>query len=209
MRKNPFANIAFEEFDYQMLLDALQEYRQPRMKINRLLADGIIIRIKKGLYIFGDSTRKRPFSREILANLCYGPSYISLQYALHYHGLTPERVETVTSVTTGRSRAFSTPVGQFSYRTIPLEAFPAGMGQYDLADSRHFLMATPEKALADTIVADRGAGIVNVKEMREYLAGLRVDQSMLKDLDRKLLAAIAQRYRSRRLRFLCDLVGWL
>lgn len=209
MRKNPLANISFEEFDYQMLLDALQEYRQPRMKINRLLADGIIIRIKKGLYIFGDSTRRRPFSREILANLCYGPSYISLQYALHYHGLTPERVETVTSVTTGRSRAFSTPVGQFSYRTIPLEAFPAGMGQYDLADGRHFLMATPEKALADTIVAGRGAGIVNVKEMREYLAGLRVDLTALKDLDRKLLAAIAQRYRSRRVRFLCDLVGWL
>ncbi|WP_026842964.1 type IV toxin-antitoxin system AbiEi family antitoxin domain-containing protein [Citrifermentans bremense] len=209
MRKNPLANIPFEEFDYQMLLDALQEYRQPRMKINRLLADVIIVRIKKGLYIFGESTRRRPFSREILANLCYGPSYISLQYALHYHGLTPERVETVTSVTTGRSRAFSTPVGQFSYRTISLEAFPAGMGQYDLADGRHFLMATPEKALADTIVADRGTGIVNVKEMREYLAGLRVDQSVLKDLDRKLLANIAQRYRSRRLRFLCDLVGWL
>ena len=209
MRKNPLANIPFEEFDYQMLLDALQEYRQPRMKINRMLADGTIIRVKKGLYILGNSSRRRHFSREILANLCYGPSYISLQYALHYHGLTPERVETVTSVTTGRSRAFSTPVGVFSYRSIPLEAFPTGMGQYELADGRSFLIATPEKALSDTIVADRGAGIVNVNEMREYLAELRVDPNMLQGLDRKRLTTIAQRYRSRRLRFLCDLVGWL
>lgn len=209
MRRNPLVNIAFEEFDYQMLMDALQEYRQPRMKINRLLAEGTIIRIKKGLYVFGDEMRKRPFSREVLANLCYGPSYISLQYALHYHGLTPERVETITSVTTGRSRAFSTPIGLFSYRSIPFEAFPVGMGQYDLPAGRHFLMATPEKALADTIVADRGAGIASAKEMREYLAELRVDPSALKGLDQKLLAAIAKCYRSRRLRLLCDLVGHL
>ena len=209
MKKNLLTQFPYEEFDYQTLLDALREYRQPRMKINRMLADGTIIRIKKGLYILGDLTRKRHFSREILANLCYGPSYISLQYALHYHGLTPERVETVTSVTTGRSRAFSTPVGVFSYRTIPFEAFATGMGQYELADGRSFLMATPEKALADTIVADRGASIMNVNEMRDYLTELRVDPTALRGLDRKLLVAITQYYRSRRLRFLCNLVGWL
>jgi len=83
------------------------------------------------------------------------------------------------------------------------------MGQYELADGRSFLMATPEKALADTIVADRGASIMNVNEMRDYLTELRVDPTALRGLDRKLLVAITQYYRSRRLRFLCNLVGWL
>ncbi|RZB32550.1 MAG: hypothetical protein SRB2_04242 [Desulfobacteraceae bacterium Eth-SRB2] len=31
-----------------------------------------------------DDVRKQPYSREILANLIYGPSYISLEYALHH-----------------------------------------------------------------------------------------------------------------------------
>ena len=116
-------HIPQEEFDYQALLDCLQGYAHPRDKISDLLRKESIIRIKKGLYIFGDEYRNKPFSREILANLMYGPSYISLEYALQHYGLIPERVEAVTSVTTGRSRRFSTPVGLFTYRMIPLEAF--------------------------------------------------------------------------------------
>jgi len=209
MRKSRLDKIPFPEFDYQTLLDALQEYRQPRMKISRLLADHTIIRVKKGLYVFGQSGYlQRPYSRELLANLCYGPSYVSLQYALHYHGLIPERVETLTSVTPTRNRAFSTPVGGFSYRAIPLEAFPVGMEQYKLPDGRHFLMATPEKALADTIAAN-GAGVENVSDMRQFLTEFRVDINTVQVLDRRLLAEIAKRYRSRRLRLLCDLLGWL
>ena len=48
------------------------------------------MRIRKGLYAFGEPLRRAPISRELLANLIYGPSYISLDYALSYHGLIPE-----------------------------------------------------------------------------------------------------------------------
>lgn len=81
--------IPWEEFDYQALLQALKDYAYPRDKITDLLAKGVIVRVKKGLYVFGDAYRTRPYSREILANLIYGPSCVSLEYALHYHGLTP------------------------------------------------------------------------------------------------------------------------
>lgn len=209
MRKGRLDSIPFPEFDYQTLLDALGEYRQPRMKIGRLLADHAIIRVKKGLYVSGQGGyTQRPYSRELLANLCYGPSYVSLQYALHYHGLIPERVETVTSVTPNRNRAFSTPIGSFTYKAIPLKAFPVGMGQYDLPDGRHFLMAIPEKALADTIVAN-GAGVENVNDMQQLLSDFRVDMSIVQRFDRELLAEISVGYRSRRLRLLCDLLDQL
>lgn len=81
-------NILCEEFDYQTLLDSLYGYAQSRMKISAMLAKGDIIRVKKGLYILGESLRRRPFCLELLANLIYGPSHVSLEYALHYHGLT-------------------------------------------------------------------------------------------------------------------------
>jgi hypothetical protein len=202
--------IPHEEFDYQTLLDAIQGYAQPRMKISRLLDKGTIVRVKKGLYVFGESQRRRPFCRELLANLIYGPSYISLEYALHYHGLTPERVETVTSVTCGRSRTFATPIGIFSYRMIPPEAFRTGMDQAELDDGRAFLIAIPEKALADRIVADRGADITTQKELHSYLlANLRIDPLALRGLDPVRLEEIARHYRSRRVKLLAELVSRL
>ncbi len=203
-------SIPYEEFDYQTLLDSLHGYAQPRMKISAMLAKGDIVRVKKGLYILGESLRRRPFCRELLANLIYGPSYVSLEYALHYHGLIPERAETLTSVTCGRSRIFDTPVGTFSYRMIPLEAFRTGMDRVELDDGRSFLIAVPEKALADQIVADRGAGITTQKELLEsLLSSLRIDPNMLRELDPARLAEIAQHYRSRRVKLLADLVSRL
>jgi predicted transcriptional regulator of viral defense system len=200
-------SIPYEEFDYQTLLDSVHEYAQPRMKISGMLAKGDIVRVKKGLYILGDSLRRQPFCRELLANLIYGPSYVSLEYALHYHGLTPERVETLTSVTSGRSRTFDSPVGNFSYRMIPMEAFRTGMDQVELDDGRSFLIAIPEKALADRIVADRGAGISSQKELHNYLlADLRIDPANLCRLDSTRLTEIAMHYRSRRVKLLADLI---
>lgn len=203
-------SIPYEEFDYQTLLDAVRGYARPRMKISAMLAKGDIIRVKKGLYILGEPLRRRPFCRELLANLVYGPSYISLEYALHYHGLTPERVEAVTSVTCGRSRTFATPVGTFSYRMIPLEAFRTGMDRAELDDGRSFLVAIPEKALADRIVADRGAGISTQKELHEYLlSSLRIDPAGLRELDPVRVAEVARAYRSRRVKLLADLISRL
>jgi hypothetical protein len=203
-------SIPYEEFDYQTLLDSIHGYARPRMKISGMLAKGDIVRVKKGLYILGESLRRRPFCRELLANLIYGPSYVSLEYALHYHGLTPERVETVTSVTSGRSRTFDTPVGTFSYRMISMEAFRSGMDRVELDDGRSFLIAIPEKALADRIIADRGTGISTQKELYDYLlASLRIDPANLCDLDPTRLSEIAQHYRSRKVKLLADLVNRL
>ena len=200
-------HISNEEFDYQTLLHALGQYSRPRDKISDLLRKGVIVRVKKGIYIFGKDYRRQPFSREVLANLIYGPSYISLDYALHYFGLIPERVEAVTSVTTGRSRRYATPVGLFRYRMIPLAAFRIGMDRVELDDGRSFLIATPEKALADKIRDDRGNGLQTQGRLMDYLENdLRIDPAALAKLDRAQLGAIARRYRSRKLQLLSDLL---
>jgi hypothetical protein len=196
-----------EEFDYQTLMGALDEYARPRDKISDLLKKGIIIRVKKGLYVFGEAYRKAPYSKEILANLMFGPSYISLEYALQYHGLIPERVEAVTSVTTGRSRRFLTPVGLFTYRRISLDAFRIGMDRKEIGERRAFLIATPEKALADKIYTDRRHGIRTKKMMSDYLENnLRIDPADLMNLKPETLDIIARRYRSKKIQLLSDLL---
>jgi len=85
--------IPTEEFDYQALSDCLKDYARPRDRISDLIKSGVIVRVKKGLYIFGSDYSRGPYSRELLANLMYGPSYVSLDYALGYYALIPERVE--------------------------------------------------------------------------------------------------------------------
>ncbi len=196
-----------EEFEYQTLLDCLRDYARPRDKISDLLKKEIIIRVKKGIYVFGDEYRQRPFSREILGNLIYGPSYISLDYALYYYGLIPERVEAVTSVTTGRSRKFHTPIGLFTYRMIPLEAFRVGMDRIETSKGRAFLMATPEKAIADKIQAVRGMEIKTEKELERFFEkDLRIDPAGLRDLNISDLNAIAAAYGSRKIRLLVDML---
>ena len=204
-------SIPFEEFDYQTLLDSLRGYAYPRKKIASLLRKGEIIRVKKGLYLFGEKHRRSPYCRELLANLIHGPSCISLEYALHYHGLTLERVETITSVACSRSRSFDTPVGVFSYRKIPRAAFSIGMDRIELDDGRSFLMAVPEKALADRVVAERGGdGLGTQKGLMRFLEeNLRVDSEAVASLDIAVLDEVAVAYRSRRLSILADLVGRL
>ena len=94
IKKTPYG-----EFDYIFLSDILYSYKKPRNIISRLIRNNDIIRVKKGLYVFGKDSLGPAYSKEILANMIYGPSYISLEFALSYYGLIPERVDTVTSIT--------------------------------------------------------------------------------------------------------------
>jgi hypothetical protein len=199
-------DISREEFDYQVLMTCLKGYSHPRDKITDLMKKGQIVRVKKGLYIFGHEYRRRPYSREILANLIYGPSYISLEYALSYHGLIPERVESLTSVTTGLSRSFSTPVGLFTYHMLPLSSFQTGMTRIELDDGGAFLIATPEKALVDKIFIENGADMRTLKGLEEYLfENLRIDVDLLGRLDFSQTLSLAERYPSSKLRVLSNL----
>lgn len=198
--------IPYEEFDYQALLTALGDYKRPRDRITRLLRQGTIIRVKKGLYVFGEAEQRAPVRKEILANLIHGPSYVSLEYALQHHGLIPERVEAVTSVTVNRSREFSTPLGRFTYRAVPLAAFRSGVQRVEVELGRAYLMAVPEKALADKLHADKVA-LRTQGDIRAYLEeDLRIDVEAIRSLRANLLRDYAGRYGSRKVRLLASAV---
>lgn len=199
--------IQAEIFDYQTLTEAMKGLSSPRDKITDMLRQGAIIRIKKGLYVFGNGYRRYPYSKELLANLVYGPSYVSLDYALSYHGLIPERVEALTSVTVGKSKRFSTPVGLFIYRQISARAYEVGAVRVEADHKQAFLIASPEKALADKIVSVRGGRIASIAEMGRFLeADLRVDAGALQPLSAERIDDYAARYRSLKLRHLGGLV---
>ncbi len=143
--------ISFEypEIDSLQLQQSMKGYAFPRDRVTKLLAAGDLIRIKKGIYI--DPHSRFPYSKEILANLMYGPSYVSLEYALRHHNLIPEAVRVVTSVTTGRKKRYRTPVGDFDYAHIPQRFFSPGAEYYSIDDTRGYMIASPEKAIFDML----------------------------------------------------------
>ena len=190
--------IGREEFDYSALMAALSGFAKPHDKITRLLQSGEIIRVKKGLYVFGKDQRFRPYSRELLANLIYGPSFVSLDYALSFHGLIPESVKQVTSVTSGRARWFETPVGIFVYRPVPLHSFHVGVQRIE-NDDVAFLIASAERAVADKVREDRTVPIRSIRDARAYLFDhLRVDEAAFAALNLESLQKAAHALRSRK-----------
>jgi hypothetical protein len=205
---NPiFQSILREEFDYQILQDALADYSRPRDKIRNLIKKKEIIRVKKGLYVLGDGHRKRPYSRELLANLIYGPSYVSLEYALSYHGMIPERVESVTSVTCGKNRSFQTPIGRFTYWFVPLVYYCIGFDLIETENDIRFLMATPEKALSDKLLHDRKTNIRHQADMEAYLLNdLRLEEKDLQNLNVERIETCARHIHSRKLKTLLDYI---
>lgn len=196
------AKTSQEVLDYQFLLTLLGDYSKPRDRITALLADGSLVRVRKGLYVFGDRLRRAPVCREQLSNMIYGPSYVSLDYALSYHGLIPERVENVTSVTTGSARRFATPLGVFTYRPFPARRYTPG-AELVTVDASSFLMATPEKALVDKVWTDRRFSPLRLEDFRGYLfEDLRLDEERLAGLNADRLDAIVQAFDSRKINML-------
>jgi hypothetical protein len=181
-----------EELDYGFVMDCLKDYRNPRIKLNHLLKIKALIRVKKGIYIFGKHFARRPYSSEALANMIYGPSYVSLEWACQYYRLIPERVTTVTSITTQRSRKFQTPLGLFTYDHLHMRAYPVGVTLIQFSHVQQALFATKEKALADLLVVRRGS-FSSKKQFKETLFDdLRIEEEDMRDLDPELLKKIYQ-----------------
>jgi len=86
-----------------------------------------------------------------VAALLHSPSHISLESALSYHGLIPEAVHGVTSVTAGRGRKFMTPLGDFNFQRVPADEPRAGVRPIKLDEQGWAFIAGPLRAMADLI----------------------------------------------------------
>lgn len=195
-------------FGHEVLLSLLADYRRPNDKIAELVARGVLLPIRRGLYVLGPEERESPVSLPLVANLLYGPSYVSLEFALSHHGMIPEGVFAVTSVTVKRSRMVNTPLGRFSYTHLPQPVYGIGIRTEQGGGGVSFLLASPEKALCDLVMLTRRLPLLSVPAMRAWLAEqLRLDLDLAQKLDRKvILACAAAGYKARHLRMLAKIL---
>jgi len=171
-----------------VLAELLADVKFPKDKIPNLEKNGDLIRIKNGLYIIPNKNDEASISKELVANHLYGVSYVSLETALTYYGMIPERVYTVRSMTTKRAKTFITPLGNFEYKTVPADYFSIGIRQEIIENQYAFLIATPTKAICDIIVTTPNLRLQSIKAMQNYLTeDLRIDFDVLKTLDKDIV----------------------
>jgi len=175
---------ASQPLTHQLLLSLLKEYKRPNDKLHALLKDNVLEAVKKGLYIAGPALKAGKPEPFLLANHILGPSYVSMDAALSYYGLIPERVYEVSSMTTKASRQFDTPMGIFSYTRLRLPYYVFGIRQLRLTDDQYALVASPQKALFDKVVTTPGLLFRSKKDVADYLIdNLRMEEDSLKNLD--------------------------
>lgn len=198
--------------DTQTLLGIFAAYKKPREAISRMVKKDELIRLKNGFYLISEkiirgNTKVIPF--EQIANLLYGPSYVSMEWALSFYGMIPERVHTVTSMTLGKKKEYQTPIGDFSYTPSSSDSYFIGVTQKESPDFiGGFLIASPEKALADWVYKTcKNMGKDELKD--ELLESKRIDREVFRHLNKQLLDDIAQSFRSQHVKYLAELVGVL
>lgn len=153
------------------------ELKSANKKVTWLEKQGVIIRLKRGLYVVNPEHSGKTLSSELIANHLYTLSYISMSTALRYYGLIPEAVYVHQSMTVKHSRSFQTPVGSYDYKYISREAFSIGVRSMHKGDYA-FLIASPEKALCDLIANSSKVNLRYMKDVEIYL-----EQDIRMDMD--------------------------
>ena len=159
--------------------------------ISNLVDTRQLIRIKRGMYIVSPDVSGIPVNSMIIANSLYGPSYVSFSTALNYYGLIDDLSQGIYSATIKRDKRYQTPVGRYEYVSLPASYYTVGIKQV-MEHDYSFLIATPEKALCDTIVNTVGLNLRSVKDAMIYLEeDLRFDMDELKSMDINILKECA------------------
>ena len=190
----------FTQADVSVSIDGTDFSRHGLIK--RAIASGEILNIRRGLYCLAPDYQKKPISVYSLAQYVYGPSYVSMESALSYHGWIPEAVYACTCASYHNAREFDTPLGIFSYKRVPQKQFYAGVERLSDRHGNIFFMATPAKALADYVYVH----YLNWTDIDAAVASLRIEPEELAAVTSQELENLTDNYSNGRVEKF--LTGW-
>ena len=185
-------------YDFQSLRIKYKKYSNIYQKINNECKKGILVKIKRGLYtddLYND--------KEVIANICYNPSYISFEYALSYYGVIPEFVSTFTSATFGKknNKIYHMKDCTFDYKNVPDEVFPMGILIMKNSKDISYKIASKEKALCDLLYSKYP--VRSIKDLKILLfEDMRIDENELLKMNVEFIKEIAPLYHSNSLNVL-------
>lgn len=188
-------------FTTQQLIEKYSDYVDPNGKIARDVRDKKLFPIVRGYYETEANT-----SGEKLAQIIYGPSYLSFEYALSEYGLIPEAVFSFTCATFNKrkTKTYINNFGTYVYRDIPPKAFSLGV-MAKIEDGYVYQIATPEKALCDKLYTI--SPVRSVNELKVILfEDLRIDKIEFDKLNKKDILILVPYYHSTNLNMLAKMI---
>lgn len=188
---------------FQQLTSFFEEpVEYARIRISKLVNQGWLTRIKKGVYVISDFSSRGTLSISHLAiiNALVDEAYISFENALQYHSMFDHYISSVSAVALAQKT--SRIIDGVSYQFIKTKPEYFYGWQIHEIDHQHVKIATPEKALIDLIQFHRtrySADLV-LEKLVEYKS----------DVDPEKLISFLQRANlttQRIFGFLLDLAG--
>jgi predicted transcriptional regulator of viral defense system len=168
----------------QILLLILKEYARPYDKIDELEEKGYLIQLRRGLYILGEKLNVQQPELTLLSNHLYGPSYISLETALFFWGLIPEKVYVTTAMTIKPTTRFDTKLGTFTYQHLSTPYYSYGIQTIMVTEKQSILIGSPEKSICDKIITTPGILLRSIKQASQFLIDdLRIDIELLSQMN--------------------------
>jgi len=170
-----------------------------RNQLNRWQKKGLIIKLKRGVYLFNKNDRKIDPNLIFVANQLYAPSYVSLEFALNYYGLIPERVVDLTSISTKKTIHFENELGVFIYQHVQPSAFRGFKLSKD-ERGMPLLLAEPEKAVVDFLYLNLNKFKSDVE--KQFKDSYRFQNS--ESLKQKRLIELAKYFENKKLMWLVE-----
>lgn len=153
--------------------------------IEALIKGKVLTRLAKGRFRYRSA---KPHDFEI-ANFLYSPSYVSFESALNFYNVLLQTPYSVTSATPLRNRVFSSGGKEYIYAHIDPKIY------FGYRKEAAFLIATPEKALADLMyLASKGLKHIDIKDLDLSEINRKEFHLILKKASNKLLNNFAKKF---------------
>lgn len=144
----------FSLSDLEKILDL--ERDSLRVRVSRLAKEGILERLKRGVY----QLSLKPESLIKVANQLYYPSYVSFEYALGEYGILDQKPFTITFATPKRTKKMTLRETEIEFRQLKPELF------FGFKKRRGVFWGELEKVLLDQIYfATLGKANINFKNL--------------------------------------------
>jgi predicted transcriptional regulator of viral defense system len=157
------------------------DYKQAKNLVTKLVKNGWLIRIKRGLYAISDLSSRGflTLSPYVVANLLVPQSYVSFESALQHYGMFDQYTDKTISVSLKMYKTVRISSIEYSFvKTKPEYYF----GWQDVqTDNRTARVATPEKALIDIVNFHKSQYSIDlvIEKIKEHQSDL--DMARLND----------------------------
>lgn len=179
------------------------DYQQTHNRIQKLVKNGWLVRIKRGLYAVNDLSGRGfiSISPYVIARLLVENSYVSFEAALNYYGMFDQFVKQITSVSLKQYK--TTDLESIQYRFIKTqENFFVGWKQVEI-ENMTARIASAEKSLVDLIHFRTGKYVVDlvIEKLQTYKEDLNVEVLIH-------YASLASQKTVKIFGLIFDLLGW-